>query len=299
MILLMTLLVVRRRLDEIGTARNTEIEAGLLRSMMAAVSTGEARHIEPRERRPALAVAARLSELLRGGERESLTELVGNEGLLDGPLRRLRARRTSRRLAAIRQLETFRAPPVIHALERVMANDESIALRIAAGSALGRMGELPGVRDTISMLGLASRPATMSDEVVLRVLAETNGEAVADAAADSGYVSLRAALVEALGSSSDGEVGDFLGIAVDDPAPQVRSAAARSLARYAHSRRSEWLARLAVDEDAHVRLEALLAFERLESSIEPALLERLKLDGSPLIAAHADRFANQMSRAAS
>ncbi|MFW2351020.1 HEAT repeat domain-containing protein [Qipengyuania sp.] len=289
MIAFMTYLVIRRRLDEARNLQRGKRERALVQQLMDETSQPELSSYAGQERL-VLSVIARVLELLRGSGRDRLLELVEEKGLLDKPLADLNSRKATKRLEAIRALETFNVTRVVAEFEKVMANDSELPVRMAASSALARLDQLPSARDTISLLKLAERPITLSDEVVLRMLAVRNGKAIATEANRTGSIALRAALVEALGSSSSNEVTKYFERWMRDDAVEVRRAAAKCLARFQHPLALAWLSRMAEDLDEGVRLEAARALHTLGLEPEVTLLAKMISDPAPLVAAIAQRF---------
>jgi HEAT repeat protein len=290
MIAIMTYLVVRRRIAE----RKLVTRLARENAMVEALAAGTFPEADAREHqlrnRLALSVAARMIEMLRGSDRDRLISLIEVEGVLQPAFAMLASRRPEHRIEGIRAIESFDAPSVRAQLVQVLANDSNLNVRLSAGLALARLRALPGVLDTISLLRLQSRMVTPSDAAMLRMLAETDGEALVHAVDAVEGEALRAALIEASGATVSIDMSAEIARWADERSAVIRRAVANCLGRYRYGDDQARLANMARDPDWKVRLNAVHAMAKKGFRPVPTDLGALFDDANPLIGACAQRY---------
>lgn len=263
MSLYLALLILRRWRSEFVAARRDAMQSTITRHYLRRAADPVIDY--PPADDPGWPAALRLTAvshlllLLRGRERERLLETVDSEGLLDPWLRRAGRRRAATRAGAIRVLEQVGSPRAVRTLVGLMANDRSPTIRIEAAGALARLGHLPNVRDTVSLLGLRAGGTTRLHFAIMRSLAPRGWREMVEMLGEQPPASLRALLVDALGWSGELSVLEHVSGASSDPDPRVRSAALTAAQQLKHVRTAEWVIALLDDPDPSLRAQAALA----------------------------------------
>jgi HEAT repeat protein len=260
MALLMGLLILRRlageRVAAAREANSVKVSRELLRAISGATQpslpTFDA--ARPEERLRAL---SHLFHLLRGGDRDRLLALAEAYGLFDTALLRVTRGRAARRIDAMRVLEQFASPTCVAGLQQALERDQNAEVRLEAAATLARMGQLPAIEKSIRLLRLDQSPRTRIHSALFRSLAQRDWPAMAQLADNPEYGSLRADLVDALGSSGDFAVLPALAGHGEDSAPEVRNAALRAARRLGHPGAGTWATQLLYDPVESVRIQAV------------------------------------------
>ncbi|MEG3085457.1 HEAT repeat domain-containing protein [Sphingomonas sp. PB2P12] len=205
----------------------------------------------------ALEVAKHLLQLLRGGERERLLDLVQTLDLLDidRELQRLNSSSPARRIATVRKLGSFPAPRVEDALQTRLRTDPHSTIRLEAGLALVRLGTLPPVADAIEALdkGAYGAPA---HRIIFRALASYRPAEMVAAWRTHGHGPARLAIADALGDVFAPGAFAALREAILDPDPQMRCEGLRSARKLGHPSMASAVLAALNDPEWTVRVQA-------------------------------------------
>ena len=235
-----------------------------------------------------LSAVSHLLQLLRGGDRAHLLEFADADGLFAGPLKRTASLSPARRSDAIRVLEQFGSEPCVQSLIVLMANDRSREVRAEAAGALARLGRLPGVRDTISLLELKDHAPNRMHRAMFRSIAAGHIEEMRGLLATAIADPLRALLIDALGWSGDLSAVDDLARGATHPNPEIRCAALRAARQLGHPHARDWIIPLLSDEDENVRGQAARTCSKLRLQRAVPMLEAMREDTSWWVRMRAD-----------
>ena len=206
-----------------------------------------------------LRAARRLIQLVRGDDRERLFEISEQAHLFDDALTQLDHRLEVRRIEGVRELELFGSPVCIEGLQRCLAYDISLDVRLQAAVALSNLGHLPECRELLAMLDLSERPLTRMHMGLFRSIAARDCAALVELGRDEAFRRQRPMLVDALGWTADFGVLATLARHSEDPDPEVRCAALRAARRIGHPAASSWIGALLLDPAEPVRIQAIQA----------------------------------------
>lgn len=198
-----------------------------------------------------------LLAFLRGAERRRLLDLAQQLGLDEQVHDRLGSESPAERIAAIHLLDRWPLPRIVREVAVRLASDDSKAVRLEAAAALGRIEQLPRAEEVLGYLELAQVVPNRLHRAVIEGLARAEPETVAAFSFAPSFRSIRAPLIEALGTSGEPGVGSCLVVHACDRDPEVRSAALRSARRLSHSQARSWAARLLDDPVEAVRIQAI------------------------------------------
>ena len=203
-----------------------------------------------------LDAVSHLMRLMRGEAREELLDLADRDRLFEPAIAATLSARAARRSEAILTLEQFGSHRCIQALEVLLANDSSMTVRLEAAAALSRLGALPSLRDTISLLKIERGSPTRLHLALFTSQAQIEPDQIRRLLAEDIAPPLRAALVEALSAN-----GDLADMAIFENAArhadeEVRAAALRSAQRIGDPRSESWVCRALSDPADLVRAQA-------------------------------------------
>jgi len=221
-----------------------------------------------------------LIQLLRGGERDRLMALADHDRLFEGAMFHLDDARRRQRADSLQILAQFGSERCIEGIGRMMGADQDEELRLAAASALAKLGALPGPRETVNRLRLMDEPVTRVHLALFRSLATLHARELRVVLKDKLPGSLRAAIVDALGWSGDAAVLKDLAKAAGDPDPEVRCAALRAANQLGHPDAARWIVPRLGDPDVNVRIQAAKSCAKLRSYRAVPALRQLALDPS-------------------
>jgi len=162
----------------------------------------------------------------------------------------------------------------------LLANDASMTIKLEAAAALARLGGLPPLRDTISLLALEANRPTRLHVALFASLAATHPEQIRQLLSEEITPPLRAMLIDALSSSGDlADLGDFERAAADEE-PEVRSAALRAARRVGDPRCEAWVLPMLTDPVDFVRVQAAQTVAKLGFTRARPKLKQLTTDES-------------------
>jgi HEAT repeat protein len=215
---------------------------------------------------------------MRGPAKERLVAFLRSIGLDERLRRQVRRGALRDRLAALEALRLFPDPHTIATLHRA---ERSRDLRISL-TALRTRTEIGAGPDMFGLLELAARPGAGKSQIMhdlVAARAQVNlVEALRALATTRGLP--RALLIRALGETGQREALSPLQVALHNPDPEARAAAAGALGALGFAAAADSLVRATRDVDWRVRLRAAEAIGRLglcrhASSLEPLLEDRV------------------------
>lgn len=254
------LLIRRRRLERSSRHADRymrEIARGILPALSGKKDEGGMDMFRSAGRAVQIKAMAHLLQLVRGDERERLLAFADEQKICAYHVRRLKHRNPARRVEAMRVLEQVPVKSAISAVEGIMREDGDIAVRLEAAATLARIGCLPDPLAVIHALDLVNRPLTRLHEALFRSVAQRDSKELARIAAIPEYAHARAILVEALGWSQDLSIVKSLSTFAEDSDFEVRCAVLKAARRLEHPASGEWAARLLLDPEDQVRVQAI------------------------------------------
>lgn len=193
---------------------------------------------------------------LRGEELDTIASLAKDLDLLAVELGRLRSRRGTVRIDAIKNLGLLRARVALPELLHVMQQDMRPGVRTAGAWAVGEIGGRDAVLGLLSMLEDPDPGVVRSaQEVVLRKAPDAAHQIVSYARRSENMRARRAA-VELLGALRDPVAGELLKELVEDPDPELRTKVIKAAAAIADPRFLATFQRLLSDDTWSVRCQA-------------------------------------------
>jgi len=262
-------------------------------------------------RKVAASLTLEMAELVRGSARDALVASARSAGAVDELRHRLRARAPQERLVAAEALAMF--PETTEELTDTALHDRNPDVRLGAALSLAQEGRAPPVGQLVRGLGIGTTEHSLLVVSLMRDLVQADPHAVeallydlelsdtaklaaTDALAESGAVDhapLVAWMAEAAGESSElqprifralGRLGhpaghDAILAGMENPAWQVRAAAAEAAGRSRLNRGADRLAELLGDGEWWVRFRAGEALWRLGAAGR-VVLESAALDGT-------------------
>ncbi len=279
MLLCMSVLIARRGLAEQQQTRDirraNEVTRAYLRRLAGAEDV-----VPPKAEPIALDAVLHLSQLLRGAERDRMLEFADGDGLFDLALTEMKRSRPPARVKAIRMLGQFGSERCVESLRSAMAEDPRPELRLEAAGALAQLGRLPSPADTIAMLRLDHGPPTRLHLALLRSLAPTYLKELGALLDGNIPLTLRCAIVDAIGWSGDYSAADLIEQAARHEEPEMRCAALRAARQLGRPDASRWILPLLADSSPDVRVNAIRACETLRIRVAVDALELLLQDRS-------------------
>lgn len=242
--------------------RHTERrERVLLPLLCAAVNdparrAGLADELHESDREVVLPMLLQLALDLRGEELFTLAKLAMDLDVVAAERVRLRSRRSTLRIDAIRNLGLLRARTALPELLHVMQTDSRPAVRSAGAWAVGEIGGRQGVLGLLSMLEDPNAGVVRAaQEVVLHTARDAASQIVSYARRSEDPRARRAA-VELLGALRDPVASELLEELVDDPDPELRTKVIKAAAAIADPRFLRTFRRLLGDTAWSVRCQA-------------------------------------------
>jgi len=202
-------LVMRRDRKERRLAQSQANARTLLREVMTAVTRGEATG-------PAYAAASdeerltavtHLGQLVRGEDRERLTEFVERNRLLRAIADRTRRGSRARRVDAVRLLGSIGGARAVSALTGLLSEDRDPALQLEVAAMLAKLSALPAPDVLITALDLERVPVTRVHRALFRAVAPFHAAELRRLAKRELPSGLRAVIVDALGWTGDYSAG--------------------------------------------------------------------------------------------
>lgn len=214
-------------------------------------------------------------DMVRGGDRERLRDLLTAIGLEDRLRRDCRGGERGERLRAVEALALFPGPRTVAALRDAL-RDPDTAVSLAALRSLANMEAAPDLSEILARAG----PGWISSRLfadLMVVVARTRAAEVRTALADPGLSrSLKVLLFESLAAAGDYAALPLLCQAAGDPDDKVRAAGMRALGALAHPSAGPILQLGLGDGDQEVRAAAVAAVGRAGLvALAPALGVRL------------------------
>lgn len=199
-------------------------------------------------------------DLVRGPDQTRVLDNLRGLGV-DGVLRDAALRGVKRgRVSAAEALAAIGGPVAVEGLEQLAASTDDPELRLVAWDGLMRHGAPPSVASVISVVERGGVQPSLRLVQLVRDLV-SRGPSAAAAALDTAAPSAasRALIVDAMGYAGDYAVLPWLIARAEDPDPDVRAAAMRSLGRLQHPQAQKVVATALTDPDWPVRAAAAQA----------------------------------------
>jgi HEAT repeat protein len=206
-----------------------------------------------------LRTVLRLTQLLRGQEKDKLLEVAQDAGLFADALAQLGSRAPARRVDAMRVLEQLASPLCIDGLLLCMAGDAQPSVRLEAAASLARLNRLPEPIAVIEMLGLRTQALARLHSALFRSLAERDALKLVELIKDDSLTRLHVMLVDALGWSNEFRVLPDIAMLASAIDPEVRCAAVRAARKIGHPSAGDWIMPLLLDTSEQVRVQAVQA----------------------------------------
>lgn len=230
------------------------------------------------ERKILIETALDAAQIMRGPAKERLVQFLRDIGL-DERLRRQTRRGSLRdRLAALEALRLFPDARTIATLRRA---EHSRDLRVWL-AALRTRTEVDAGPDMFGLMELAARPGASKSQIMHELVAARAHVNLLEAlrALNSARGLPRALLIRAIGETGQREALAPLQVALHNPDPETRAAAAGALGALGFAAVADGLARATRDVDWRVRLKAAEAIGRLglwkhANCLEPLLDDRV------------------------
>lgn len=255
----MIVLLIRRKKLERSSRHADQYMREIARAILPAISGGGGNvdMFRAAGRAVQIKAIAHLLQLVRGDERGRLLVFAEEEKICAGSIKRLKHRNPARRVDAMRVLEQVPVKSAVSAVEKIMRDDGDMAVRLEAAATLARIGFLPDPLAVIHALDLVNRPLTRLHEALFRSVAQRDSRELARIAAMPEYAHARPILVEALGWSQDLSIVKSLSHFAEDEDFEVRCAVLKAARRLEHPASGEWAARLLLDPEDQVRVQAI------------------------------------------
>ncbi|UIJ46631.1 HEAT repeat domain-containing protein [Sphingomonas cannabina] len=292
-------LVMRRDRKERRLAQSQTNARALLREVMTAVTrggeTGPAYAKAIDEER--LAAVTHLSQLVRGEDRERLTEFVERNRLLEAIADRARRGSRAKRVDAIRLLGNIGGVQAVSTLTGIIRDDRDPALQLEAAAMLAKLSALPAPDVLITALDLERASVSRVHRALFRALAPAHAAELRRLAGRRLPSGLRAVIIDALGWTGDYSGLPALAEAAKDPDPEIRLSALRAARRIDHPASAGWVLALLDDPDETVRAQAALGCAALGLRRAVPQLDAMRTDKSAWVRLRAGEALQALRRA--
>jgi hypothetical protein len=315
-LLIMAGLIIARSVEEARARRHGDERRRLIPLLLG--SDGDATSLPRSGKSNELLtdLAVELIQMVRGEERERLTQAAARAGVPHRLLRRLRSPSAQARISAVEALAAFRFQQTVSALYDALG-DRNADVRMTAAMSLAAMGEAPPARELIDKLGIGTRENSLLTIGLFEDIAATRPQEVRAVIEDPTVPGLaKAAAIDSISASGDyslvpvitrlalaadlgaGELPRYLQSlarfghpaaipaikrALGSDAPPARAAACEAAGLVAVAELAGRLIELLDDPDWWVRFRAAEALTRLGTQ-GAALLGRTAREGSPVAA---------------
>ena len=285
MIVLLSLLVVRRTLLERKKVARKEHVKGVLKQLLAWTNEqpfddAVFRNASQSEK---LEAVLNLHQLVRGQENARLEQFVAQHDLLAAIERQSRHHSANRRIDAVRQLEGVQGEEAVRILSNVLHNDPNLRIRMEAAATLAQHDRLPDPRELVKLLDLKKQLPTRLHRAVFRSSAERHSEEMMEMLRTRIPVELGIMIIDALGWSENFSVLPIMEEASEHPDSRVRNAVLLAARQLQHPIAEKWIIKLLEDEDDKVRAQAVLSCIHLGLYKTRSKIAEMQSDPSPWV----------------
>lgn len=292
-------LVIRRDRRERARAVEQEQLRELTREIMGTLA-------EPASPRPAferadqstrLAAIGHLGQLVRGEDRERLTQLVEEQNLLGRAIRETSHGSRRKRVEAIRLLGSIGGRRALDALRAAVNDDQDDDVRLEAATMLARLDGLPSSEVLIDRLRLTATAITPLHRALFRMLAARRPAELFSLVGANLPSPVRALLIDALGWTEDYAALDLLAVAARDDHAPVRLAALDAASKLGHPGAAAWIIDLLNDPVPPVRSRAIRACQSMGLRRGLPAIADLRNDPSPWVRLRAQQAVQALEAA--
>ncbi len=243
-----------------------------------------------------LTVIAQVLTLLRGGERDRLLRAVAQSQNLAQPIKQLHRGNVTKRMRAMRILESFDCETSFAALQQVLDSRNPQIVRETAAYILARNGVPIGAARLIKSLNLGKNPPSLFHCTLFREIATHDCGEIFDLIDLADYIPLKAALIRALGYDLTLGVLPALERWADHAESDIRLAALTAATKLRHPSSLPWIKSHFSDESIPVRLAAITAFRQIAPAADAHELAAFTAERDPTVFAAAAESAQLMAR---
>jgi HEAT repeat protein len=265
-VLSMLMLIVRRLVLRRGERRHAQRRSALLQRIV--------RYLDGTDDKAALEAAAagqlevvaeliaELRQVVRGDNRERLTELAASLGVINFNRRRLIEGDVRARRLAAAWLAIGPAQRVAVALEAAL-EDRDYQVRLAAARSLAELRAVGSVRVLVEKLGIEAEHNSRVLYFVFRQLVPALSDQLVALLDSDQPVVIKELALDALAKTGDGRLVEPIARLVDDPSPDIRADALRALAELGYPEAGPCALEALSDPSWPVRMQAAACIGRI------------------------------------
>lgn len=227
-------------------------------------------------------LALEFLNLLRGDEHEGLVNVLRIAGVANELVSRAARGNRASRIHAVEALPFFPGSETLEALQRAL-KDPSADVRLAAVIGLVSGGSTIPLRELLGELGVGDLASRRLVGLFRRLPMERSDELRTILTAEESPAIVRAAAIEALGTSGDYSFLPVFAACVTDGEPEVSAAAIHALGELAHPAGATVVQRALTSTDWQVRAEAATAAGRIGLDTASSKLSELLEDDQWLV----------------